>query len=463
MIIINGKIVLPNVDEPVDCDIRVNSGKIVEIGAKLARNDEILDAEGYIVLPGAIDPHTHFDDPGYTEREDFYCGTSAAASGGITTIIDMPCTSVPPVTNLDNFREKLAAIENKAVIDFGLYGGVSGQSFEQNFPENIIELAPFVLGFKTYFISGMGTFARLNHWQFEQVVRKAIELQIPVLVHAEDFDYIDYATKIARANGDKPYDYYLSRPEIAEVIAVQDISAIVENILSQPKYADIVEKSGIKPVHIVHISTAKSIEIISGKSITCETAPHYLAFDLDDFVKIGSPLKVTPIVKSSGNREYLWEYLANGEIDFVASDHAPAQKNEKFTGSIWTDYSGIPGTGTLLPYLFSEGYIKEKISLKRLVEVTSSAAAKRYGIYHRKGSIEVGKDADFAIIDPNSNWKVDGEKFYSKGKITAFDGYTFHGKIVKTIVRGKIVYDYDEGIIAPAGYGDNIAANMNSE
>ena len=459
MLIINGKVFLPSLDEPADVDIRIRDGKIAEIGTKLPRNDEILDAEGYIILPGAIDPHTHFNDPGYKEKEDFYHGTSAAASGGITTIIDMPCTSVPPVTNLENLRTKLAAIEKKAVVDFGLYGGVSGQSFEQDFPDNIIELAPKILGFKTYFISGMDTFARLNHYQFEQVVRKAIELRVPVLVHAEDFDYIDYATKLARLRGDKPYDYYLSRPEIAEIIAVQEIAAIVENILSEPKYAEIIESSGIKPVHIVHISAAQSVKILADEPITCETAPHYLAFDLDDFIELGSPLKVTPVVKPSPNREKLWKFLADGSIDFIASDHAPAGENEKFTNSIWADYSGIPGTETLLPYLFSEGYLSGKISLKRLVEITSSAAAKRYGIYDRKGSIEINKDADFVIIDPNSYFKVDGTKLYSKGKITPFDGFTFRGKIVKTIVRGKIVYDCDEGIVADAGYGKNILAN----
>ena len=285
----------------------------------------------------------------------------------------------------------------------------------------------------------MDTFSRLNHYQFKRVLEAAKNFGIPVLLHAEDFDYIEYATQITKQAGNSPLDYYNSRPEIAEIIAVRDA-------------VEIAESTGAD-LHIVHISTARAAEIVGESPATCETAPHYLAFTLDDFEKIGSPLKTTPVVKSAGNSEKLWEMLADGTIDFVASDHAPCSQSEKNTGSIWTDYSGIPGTGTLLPFMFSEGFLKGKISLRRFVEVVSENAAKRYGIFDRKGSIEIGKDADFAIIDPNTEWKVKGKEFLSKGKITPFEGMTFSGKIVKTIVRGKVVYDASRGILADAGYG----------
>ncbi|RKZ32070.1 dihydroorotase [bacterium] len=445
MLITGGKVLLPNKDEPALLDIRSKNGKIVEIGESIQGDDEVIDADGCIVLPGAIDAHTHFDDPGYTHREDFYHGSSASAAGGITTIIDMPCTSIPPVTDLENFQNKLEHIKKKSIVDYGLFGGVSADSFDEHFPHNMTELAPYILGFKTYFTSGMKAFPRLTHWQFEQVLKQAIELRVPVLVHSEDFDYIDSATRWAKQMGNEPYHYYLSRPEITEILAVQNIVDILDNVMQTIHFPD-----DFKPVHIVHITTGNAVERITDKPITCESCPHYLAFDLEDFKKIGSPLKVTPVIKSPGNREKLWKYIIDGKIDFVASDHAPASYQEKHTGSIWTDYSGIPGTGTLLPFIFSEGYLSGRISLRRLVEIVSEMPAKRYGIYDRKGSIQLGKDADLVIIDPNAKWKVIGNNFLSKGKITPFEGMEFGGRIVKTILRGKVIYDYQNGIEIPA-------------
>ncbi|MCK4925424.1 MAG: dihydroorotase family protein, partial [Spirochaetes bacterium] len=154
MIIRNGKVALPGAADFQKVDILIEGEKIAGIGKNVSSGkdaaDEIIDAQGLLVLPGGIDPHVHFDDPGYTDREDFYRGSCSAASGGITTVIDMPDTSIPPVTNRENLHHKLEVIEKKAVVDFGLYGGVSAQSYRSGFPRNMEELADTVLGFKTY-------------------------------------------------------------------------------------------------------------------------------------------------------------------------------------------------------------------------------------------------------------------------------------------------------------------------
>ncbi len=439
MIIKNGRVALPGEKVFKVVDIRIEREQIVEIGANLSGNKNIIDAKGIIVLPGGIDPHVHFDEPGYTYREDFYHGSCAAASGGITTVIDMPCTSIPPVINKVNLQKKLDVIEKKSVIDFGLYGGVSAQSFEEGFPGYMEELAGSVLGLKTYFTSGMESFKQLNFYQFRRVLQEAKKLGLPVLLHAEDYNYVKTATESLITKGNQPIHYYKSRPEVAEISAVLTAVELAEEVNAE--------------LHIVHIGTAKAGEILKGSKITGETAPHYLQFDVRDFERIGSPLKVTPPVKSSENRDGLWRLLADGVINFVASDHAPCALEEKNTGSIWTDYSGIPGSGTLLPYMFSEGFMKGKITLKRLIEVTSENAAKRYGIFHKKGSIELGKDADFVFIDPDKNWVVEGKKFYSKGKVTPFEGMEFKGRVSKTILRGKIIYDSETGIMVDGGYG----------
>jgi allantoinase len=439
MIVKNGQVALSGQEHPRALDIRIAGGQIVELGENLPGNANILDAQGLFVLPGGIDPHVHFDDPGYTHREDFYHGSCAAASGGITTVIDMPCTSVPPVTNRRNLEHKLAVIERKSVVDFGLYGGVSAQSWEEGGSRNMAELAGDVMGLKAYFISGMDTFGRLDHFRFRQVLAAAADLGLPVLLHAEDYDFVSAATPAAMAEGDRPRDYYCSRPETAEVLAV--LAAIA---LARETGADL---------HVVHVGTAAAADIVGHSWATCETAPHYLAFTLDDFERIGAPLKVAPSVKLAENRDRLWERLADGTIDFCASDHAPCLPEEKATGSIWTDYGGIPGSGTTLPYLFSEGYLKGRLSLHRLLEVVAENAARRYGLFDRKGSVAVGKDADLVLVDPQKSWTVRGAEFYSRGKITPFEGMTFQGRVVKTLLRGKVIYDADRGILAPAGYG----------
>ena len=158
-------------------------------------------------------------------------------------------------------------------------------------------------------------------------------------------------------------------------------------------------------------------------------------------------------MKAPGQAERLWKLLADGTIAFVTSDHAPAPEEEKHTGSVWTDYGGIPGTGTLFPYLYSEGYRAGRLSLPRLLEVVSSGAAQRYGLAGRKGSIEVGKDADFVFVDPDGEYRVKGAELLSKGTITPFEGMRLRGAIRRTYVRGTAVWDAEDGIVARPGYG----------
>ena len=445
MIVKNGQVALSGRERPELLDIRIRDGRIVEVAPDLSGDESLIDADGLLVLPGAIDPHVHFDDPGYTDREDFFQGSCAAASGGITTVVDMPCTSIPPVTNHRNLVQKRDVVEKKSVVDFGLYGGVSAQSLAAGGLQAMAELAPDVLGFKAYFVSGMDTFDRLDHYQFRRVLERARDLDRPLLLHAEDYDYVTAATPVAASQGNLPLHYYYSRPETAEMLAVLAAVQLANEVGGD--------------LHVVHVGTAAAAEHIAEHGATCETGPHYLAFTLEDFTRIGAPLKVTPPIKSPENRERLWQLLAGGQISFVASDHAPCSRAEKSSGSIWTDYGGIPGTGTVFPYLFSEGYASGRIGLARLLQVVSEAAAKRYGLWDRKGSIAPGKDADLVLVDPESEWTIRGETFYSKGKVTPFEGLTLRGRVVKTILRGQVIFSADEGISVDGGYGEMLRAH----
>ncbi len=449
MIIKNSEIALPNSNELISLDIEIDQGKLVSIGENLEGPD-VFDASGLQVFPGAIDPHVHFDEPGFTDREDFYHGTACAASGGVTTIIDMPCTSIPPVTNLGNLKHKLDIVSKRAVVDFGFFGGVSRQVMEKNYRKNMAELAEFVMGFKTYFISGMESFGALDLGQIQTVLNEAKKLNRPVLLHAEDPGIVNELTKIEKAKGKGWDNFYRSRPESAETFALVKAIAVARATGAQ--------------LHIVHIGTGDAALLLKNeKNISGETAPHYLEFNNEDLDKIGAALKTVPVVKSKGNSEILWEAFLDGTLDFIASDHAPAPIEQKNTGSAWTDYSGIPGSGTIFPYLYSEGLIKRKMPLSRFLQVTSENAAKRYGFWDRKGSIEVGKDADLIFVDPKRNWRVKGAEFLSKGKTTPFEDRKFTGQVVKTLLRGKFIYECDKGITIEPGYGKFIKPQKGGE
>ena len=442
MIIKNCEIALPQGNELISLDIAIDQGKLVSIGENLEGPD-VFDAKGLQVFPGAIDPHVHFNDPGFTEREDFYHGCACAASGGVTTIIDMPCTSIPPVTSLENLQKKLDVVSKQAVIDFGFYGGVSRQVFESTYQESMAELAEFVMGFKTYFISGMQSFGALDSSQLQAVLAEAKKLGRPVLLHAEDPAIVNKLTQEEKAKGSGWMNFYRSRPESAETFAA--VKAIA------------VARATGANLHIVHIGTGDVALLLPNEAkVSGETCPHYLEFNNEDLDIIGAALKTVPIVKSKGNAEVLWKALMDGSIDFIASDHAPAPTAQKNTGSAWTDYSGIPGSGSIFPYMYSEGLIKRKMPLARLLEVTAENAAKRYDIWDRKGSIEIGKDADLIFVDPAMTWTVRGKDFLSKGKTTPFEKRVFAGRVVKTMCRGEFVYDHEKGITSQAGYGQFI-------
>ncbi len=459
MLFKGGLVALPGEDELRRLDLRVRGETIAEIGPALEalEGEETLDASGLELYPGAIDPHVHFDEPGFTHREDFFHGSSAAARGGVTTVIDMPCTSLPPVTSAANLRQKLAAMGRHSVIDYALYGGVSGHRLEEALERDMEELAPDVVGFKCYFVSGMDTFTAVDHYGFGLAVAKAAALGRPLLLHSEDAGVVLPATAAMKARsgaeGRSPSwdDYVDSRPESAETVAVAAAIALARG------------REGT--LHIVHVGTAEAAEAIAAAGASCETCPHYLAFSRDDFEAKGAALKTAPPVKAVGQAERLWRLLADGSISFVASDHAPAPDAEKRTGSVWTDYGGIPGTGTLFPYLYAHGYKAGRLGLRAFLRAGSGAAAARYGLSGRKGALAVGMDADIAVVDPRGRYRVRGSELLSKGNITPFEGMDLEGSIRLTLVRGRRVWDASRaeregasaaGIVVQAGYGKQL-------
>ncbi len=445
MILRNGLVALPGEADFRRRSLRVRGERLAEIAESLEAvpGEEVVDASGLLVLPGAIDPHVHFDEPGFTSREDFRHGSSEAARGGVTTVIDMPCTSLPPVINPAALENKLAHISKSAVVDYALYGGVSGHAVEASLAGGMAELASRVVGFKCYFISGMESFTRVTHEDFARIVAEGERLGRPILLHAEDLDYVTAATarvKAARGGARAEWsDYADSRPEAAELAAVASALALARGRESS--------------LHIVHVGTAAAAELAGAAGASCETCAHYLAFGREDFAEKGAALKTAPVVKGRAERGRLWKLLASGAIDFLASDHAPSSREEKETGDVWSAYGGIPGVGTGFLYLYSEGFVGGRLSLPRFLEASSGAAARRYGLSARKGALSPGKDADLVLIDPSAGTRIEGARLLSKGRITPFEGMVLSGAVAATYVRGRIVYDAKSGIVAEPGSG----------
>ena len=385
-----------------------------------------------LAVPGGIDPHVHFDTPGFEFREDFEHASLAAVLGGTTTIIDMPCTSIPPVTSHENLEIKLDALKDKSYVDYALWGGVPGNHFDETTVEvNIAELTEAgVAGFKVYMTSGMETFRDLNQHQLEFAAREISKTGLTMAVHAEDKEVV--ATHEARFKSINRNDwnaYCKSRNVQAEAVAV-------ENLIS------IAEKTGCK-IHIVHLSSKKGLDLIRQARkhnipVTAETCPHYLHFTQKDFENnsIKNFLKTAPPVKCEVDKEELWKGLSDGSILFVTTDHAGCDPvKEKSSSNFWEVYGGIPGVEHRVPFLFSEGFLKGKLTLEKTIRLLSSNAADYFNI-KGKGYLHVGFDADIILIDLWNSQIISSADMHSKGKYTPFEGAVFNAIIEKTFLRG---------------------------
>ena len=425
-----------------EASVSVRDGRIEGTDMSACAGERDVDCAGAWLLPGAIDGHVHFDEPGFTHREDFLSGTRAAAAGGVTTVVDMPCTSLPPVTDGRSLDSKLSVIASKAHVDFKLWGGVRGNGFDE--PEVcrcLDEL--FVRGVrsvKAYLVSGMDTFADVTAAQLEWVLREAGRRGMRVGVHAEDKRGVEEGTarESALGSADEAAAYARARSAETEALGVATCVRLCE-------------QTGA-PLHVVHLACAEGVGAVReakarGVPITAETCPHYLAFTDRDLVRLGGLLKTAPVVKGAADRDALWEGLVDGTIDMVATDHAPgAYPEEKTTGSIWTDYGGVPGVELMVPYILSEGVGTGRLSLSRAVEVLCGAPARIHAL-RGKGSIERGADADLVVFDPTVVWTVCAQDLVTRQKYTPFEGMGLRGRVRATYLRGELVFDVERGVV----------------
>lgn len=431
---------IPQGDETILTNILVKDEKIAGFASDLAGIDakETIDAKGHLTLPGCIDSHTHFMYQGFDHRENFITGTAAAARGGISTVIDMPCCSVPSVRSVDQMDLKKALLARQALVDFAMWGGVTGEDVREDQLDNVAAQAEHgAVAFKVYMTPSVPTYPRVNDPEMFEAFKAVAGTGLSVGIHAENFAMCDFYVKKFRAEGrmDGPA-WAEARMELAEKVAIElGIS--------------FAEASGAR-LHIVHMSTGIGAKLIRGAKLrgldcTSETCPHYLTLNYQEaMTKYGACAKIAPPLRTKRDNEELWQGLADGSVDFIATDHAPYEiESEKRREGmdIWTAFPGIPGVETMVPILVSEGYNKGRLSLSRLVEVLSKNAAIHYGLYPKKGAMFIGSDADFTIIDLDKEWTIDVKEEASMCGYTPLEGMELKGRVDKTIVRGHVAFD----------------------
>ena len=420
-------------------DIGVRDGKIVFVAVPGidAKAEQTLDLTGQYVIPGSIDTHMHVRDPGHTERGNFYTETLAAAAGGVTTIMEHPI-SVPPQYNVEILENRIRRAEEQCVVDFCFYGAAGGE-----FPEEITKLAEDgrIVAYKTFLHAAPEgreqEFRGLTMADDGELMAGMQELAKTGLIcafHAEDNDLIQYNIRKMKARGrTSGRDHALSRPVISEVQSV-------ERVL---RFAG---ETGAR-VEIAHVSTPQAMELIKqakreGLDVYAETCPHYLFLNEDALEKFGPFAKCNPPLRKQELVDQLWEYVGDGTVDYIGSDHSPFLYEEKTKGlkDIFAAVSGFPGVDLRLPLMLNAA--KEgKITLERAVELLCENPAKIFGIFPQKGTIRPGADADFAVFDFDHTMTVDKNKNYSHARDIAipYDGWKLNCQISFTILRGRIL------------------------
>jgi allantoinase len=424
-------------------DLLVRDGRVVAVvepGQTPTEADALLDATGLHVLPGVVDAHVHFNEPGRTEWEGYQTGGAAAAAGGVTCVLDMPLNCDPPTLDRDSLLTRQAAVAQHAMVDYALWGGVVPHSID-----HLRDLREGgVVGVKAFLCdSGLAEYPPLDDATLHAVMRRTAELGLLLALHAEDAELTARLGAQARAAGrDEPLAWAHSRPPETELRAVTRALAMAR-------------ATGAR-VHFVHISTAAAVAAIlsaraAGVDVSVETCPHYLALDEDELTRLGAVAKCAPPLRAPSLVAQLWDALLRGDLDCVASDHSPCPPEMK-QGTIWQAWGGISGVQTTLPVLLDEAVHRRGMPLPRLVALTAANPARRFGLYPRKGALLPGSDADLTLVDLEGEWILGQADLHTRWPISPFIGHTFRGRVVATLVRGTTVYRQGQ-VLARPGFG----------
>lgn len=429
-------------------DIGIKDGKIaaIETPGKLAAASSTIDASGMLLLPGAVDPHTHLDAEmfGANSADDFESGTVAAAAGGVTTVVDYAFqaaggTLAEAISKWDD------KARGKAVIDYGFHVAILDPT-----AATIAEIPRMVergvTSFKIFMMRGFEERAR----DFLRAFKSAAEAGALLTIHAEDEHVIGYCTERLLAAGNRTVAYFAaSRPPLSEAAAVL-------------RGLKMTELTGA-PAYFVHLSSKAAIDEIrrarkQGREVLAETRPIYLYLTQERFLEPqGEKYVGYPPLRERADVEAIWQALADGTVDVVATDHCSWPMERKTAADRFTRIPpGMSNLETLVPMLYSEGVAKRRITLERMVELVAANPAKIFGLYPRKGAIVEGADADLVVFDPNARVVVRASEMHSRADYDPFEGFEVTGWPKLTIARGEPIVSARKSS-ARAGRGNFIS------
>jgi len=445
LVIRDGLVVGP--DGAAQTSIAIQGETIVAVGAaeSMPPSRVTIDARGHHVLPGAIDSHVHFREPGYTHKENWASGTAGAAMGGVTTVFEMPNTR-PPTGTVAALKIKQKAAAAQAHVDYGIYGLLD----ENNIDVLVDLIAGGVAGFKCFMGNTFGDLPAPSDGAMLEGFEIIAKHGMRCVVHAENPSIMARRQgKMEAAGRTDVHAHLAARPEICEIEAVG--RAIV-----------FAEWTGAR-LHIAHKSSGDALYIVKaakarGVDVTVETCPQYLLLDTNDVDRLGSVLRVNPPIRAPGHGDALWQALKDGTVDMISTDHAPHRPEEKTRPSIWDCDCGFPGVETQMPLMLTE-INRGRASISDYVRWSAVNPAKAWGLYPRKGAIEIGSDADIVIVDMNRTGTIDQADLQSLSKISPWHRRPYRGRPITTLVRGRIVVQ-DGAFVGKQGWGKPVVQSM---
>lgn len=439
LLVKNGTVVTPRAT--FVADIAITNGRFSAIGLPgtlgLTASSEY-DAGGKYVLPGVIDGHVHFREPGLEYKEDFGSGSRAAVMGGVTTVVDMPNTK-PPTGTAEVVMLKQRLAEEKSYCDFAIVGLLVN--------ENVDQLEPMaragVVGFKCFLGETIGNIPAPNDGVMLDGLRIIARLGLRIGFHAENNEIMQHLIARAKAAGrTDPLAHVDTRPAIAEVESIQRMALFARH-------------TGAK-IHIFHLSSREGLETIDewrakGVDITCETGAHYAFLTSEDMKTLGPILRMNPPVRAKGHGDALLEGLRDGRVSGIATDHSPHTREEKLNDDIWKAISGFAGVETSVRVFLTYAVNAGRMTLNEFARASSEGPAKTWDMYPRKGSIQIGSDGDLTIIDLAKTGTIRESELHGKNNLNPFEGHATKGQAVATIVRGEIVMKDGELVGTPSG------------
>ncbi|WP_406464932.1 allantoinase AllB [Streptomyces sp. NBC_00111] len=413
------RVITPEGTRPAS--IAVSGGTIAAVlphDAEVPAGARVEDFGDDVLLPGLVDTHVHVNDPGRAEWEGFWTATRAAAAGGITTLLDMPLNSLPPTTTVGNLRVKQEVAAPKAHVDTGFWGGA--------LPSNVKDLRPLfeagVFGFKCFLSpSGVEEFPELDQEQLARSMAEIAGFGGLLIVHAEDPHHLAAAPQ---RGGERYADFLASRPRDAENTAIGNLIAHARRLSAR--------------VHVLHLSSSDALPLIAaakaeGVRVSVESCPHFLTLTAEEVPDGATEFKCCPPIREAANQDALWAGLADGTIDCIVSDHSPCTTDLK-TPDFASAWGGISSLQLGLPAVWTEAR-RRGHGLEDVVRWMSAGPAELAGL-SRKGAIEVGRDADFAVLAPEETFTVDPAGLFHRNQVTAYAGKTLHGVVRSTWLRG---------------------------